>query len=121
MEMPEVVSHDVWAAARRKLLVKEKEWSLKRDALSAKRRKLPMEEIMKKYVFQGSEGRRTLADLFEGKRQLLVYHFMFEPDDDDGCPTCSFVADNFAGSLVHLAARDTPNPQLGRKKARGKG
>ncbi|MHB8629783.1 MAG: DUF899 domain-containing protein [Aggregatilineales bacterium] len=107
MEKPEVVSHDVWVAARRKLLVKEKEWSLKRDALSAERRTLPMEEIMKKYVFQGSEGHRTLADLFEGKRQLLVYHFMFDPDDDEGCPACSFVADNFAGSLVHLAARDT--------------
>jgi len=107
MEMPEVVSHDVWVAARRKLLVKEKEWSLKRDALSAERRKLPIEEIKKEYVFQGPEGRRTLADLFEGKRQLLVYHFMFEPEWDEGCPSCSFVADNFAGSLVHLAARDT--------------
>ncbi len=107
MEMPEVVSHDVWVAARRKLLVKEKEWSLKRDALSAERRKLPMEEIKKEYVFQGPEGRRTLADLFEGKRQLLVYHFMFDPEWDEGCPSCSFVADNFAGSLVHLAARDT--------------
>jgi len=105
--MPEVVSHDVWVAARRKLLVKEKEWSLKRDALSAERRKLPIEEIKKEYVFQGPEGRRTLADLFEGKRQLLVYHFMFEPEWDEGCPSCSFVADNFAGSLVHLAARDT--------------
>src|SRR5260370_16194594 len=86
MEMPEIVSHDVWVAARRKLLVEEKEWSLKRDALSAERRKLPMEEIMKKYIFQGSEGRRTLADLFEGKRQLLVYHFMFWPDDSEGGP-----------------------------------
>src|SRR5260221_2061496 len=107
MEMPEVVSHDVWVAARTKLLVKEKEWSLKRDALSAERRELPMEEIMKKYVFQGPEGPHTLADLFEGKRQLLVYHFMFEPEWDDGCPSCSFVADNFASGLVHLAARDT--------------
>jgi len=107
MEMPEVVPHDTWVAARRELLVKEKEWSLKRDALSAERRELPMEEIIKKYVFQGAEGRRTLADLFEDKRQLLVYHFMFEPEWDEGCPSCSFVADNFAGSLVHLTARDT--------------
>ncbi len=130
MEMPEVVSHDVWVAARRQLLVKEKEWSLKRDALSAERRKLPMEEIKKEYVFQGPEGRRTLADLFESKQQLLVYHFMFDPDDDDGCPSCSFVADNFASGLVHLAARDTafavisrapPSLQGGREKARGKG
>src|SRR5258707_5078634 len=107
MEKPEVVSHDVWVAARRKLLLDEKEWSRKRDALSAERRRLPMEEITKQYVFQGPEGRRTLADLFEGKRQLLVYHFMFAPEDEEGCPSCSFVADNFAGSLLHLAARDT--------------
>jgi predicted dithiol-disulfide oxidoreductase (DUF899 family) len=66
-----------------------------------------MEEITKEYVFQGPEGRLTLADLFVGKRQLLVYHFMFGPDYDEGCPACSFVADNFASGLVHLAARDT--------------
>ncbi len=107
MEMPEVVSHDVWVAQRRNLLTKEKKWSRERDALSAERRKLPMEEIKKEYVFQGPEGRRTLADLFVGKRQLLVYHFMFDPSWDEGCPSCSFVADNFAGSLVHLAARDS--------------
>jgi predicted dithiol-disulfide oxidoreductase (DUF899 family) len=87
--------------------MKEKELTRQRDALSAERRKLPMEEITKEYVFQGPEGRRTLADLFEGKRQLLVYHFMFGPDYDEGCPSCSFVADNFASGLVHLAARDT--------------
>jgi predicted dithiol-disulfide oxidoreductase (DUF899 family) len=107
MKMPKVVSHDVWVAARTKLLVKEKEWSKKHDALSAERRELPVEEIKKEYVFQGPEGRRTLADLFEGKRQLLVYHFMFDPSWDEGCPSCSFVADNFASGLVHLAARDT--------------
>ena len=78
-----------------------------RDALSAERRKLPMEEITKEYVFEGPKGRRTLADLFEGKRQLLVYHFMFGRDYDEGCAACSFVADNFASGLVHLAARDT--------------
>jgi predicted dithiol-disulfide oxidoreductase (DUF899 family) len=107
MQQPTIVSRNDWAAARKRLLVKEKEFSRQRDALSAERRKLPMEEITKEYVFQGPEGRRTLADLFEGKRQLLVYHFMFGPDWDEGCPACSFVADNFAGSLVHLAARDT--------------
>jgi predicted dithiol-disulfide oxidoreductase (DUF899 family) len=107
MQRPTIVSRDEWTAARKRLLVKEKEFNRQRDALSAERRKLPMEEITKDYVFQGSEGRRTLADLFEGKRQLLVYHFMFAPDDDEGCPACSFVADNFAGGLVHLAARDT--------------
>ena len=86
---------------------KEKEFNRQRDALSAERRKLPMVAIEKGYAFQGPEGRRTLAELFEGQRQLLVYHFMFEPDHDEGCPACSFVADNFASGLVHLAARDT--------------
>jgi len=107
MERPKVVSRDEWTAARRQLLVKEKELNRRRDALSAERRKLPMVKIEKEYVFQGPEGRRSLAELFEGRRQLLVYHFMFGPDWDEGCPSCSFVADNFAGSLVHLAARDT--------------
>jgi predicted dithiol-disulfide oxidoreductase (DUF899 family) len=106
--MPKVVSQDDWVAARKRLLVKEKQFSRQRDALSAERRKLPMVAIEKEYVFQGPQGRRTLADLFEGKRQLLTYHFMFGPDwGTDGCPSCSYVADNFAGSLVHLAARDT--------------
>jgi predicted dithiol-disulfide oxidoreductase (DUF899 family) len=107
MARPRIVSRDAWTAARKRLLVKEKKFSRQRDALSAERRKLPIVAIEKEYVFQGPEGSRTLADLFEGKRQLLVYHFMFEPDHDEGCPSCSFVADNFASGLVHLAARDT--------------
>lgn len=107
MKRPTIVSRDEWTAARKRLLVKEKEFNRQRDALSAERRKLPMVAIEKEYVFQGPEGRRTLADLFEGKRQLLVYHFMFEPHHDEGCPACSFVADNFASGLVHLAALDT--------------
>jgi predicted dithiol-disulfide oxidoreductase (DUF899 family) len=107
MQRPTIVSRDEWTAARKRLLVKEKEFNRQRDALSAERRKLPMEEIKKEYVFQGPEGRHTLADLFEGRRQLIVYHFMFDPAWDEGCPSCSFVADNFAGALVHLAARDT--------------
>jgi predicted dithiol-disulfide oxidoreductase (DUF899 family) len=107
MKIPKVASRELWLRARKDLLAKEKEFNSQRDALSAERRKLPMVAIEKEYVFQGPEGRRTLADLFEGKRQLLVYHFMFEPDDDEGCPACSFVADNFASGLVHLAARDT--------------
>lgn len=107
MNRPTIVSRDEWTAARKRLLVQEKELNRQRDALSAERRQLPMEEIKKQYVFQGPEGRRALADLFDGKRQLLVYHFMFGPDDDEGCPACSFVADNFEGSLVHLAARNT--------------
>jgi predicted dithiol-disulfide oxidoreductase (DUF899 family) len=107
MARPRIVSRDAWTAARKRLLVKEKKFSRQRDALSAERRKLPIVAIEKEYVFQGPEGSRALADLFEGKRQLLVYHFMFEPDHDEGCPSCSFVADNFASGLVHLAARDT--------------
>jgi predicted dithiol-disulfide oxidoreductase (DUF899 family) len=103
-----IVSRDEWTAARKRLLVKEKEFNRQRDALSAERRELPMVPIEKEYLFEGPEGRRSLADLFDGKRQLLTYHFMFGPDwGDEGCPACSFVADNFAGGLVHLAARDT--------------
>jgi predicted dithiol-disulfide oxidoreductase (DUF899 family) len=102
-----IVSPEEWLAARKELLKKEKQLTRLRDRLSAERRALPWVMIEKEYVFQGSEGRRTLADLFEGRRQLLVYHFMFDPAWDEGCPSCSFVADHFAGALVHLAARDT--------------
>ena len=105
--MPKVASREEWLRARKELLVKEKEWNRQRDALSAKRRSLPMVRIEKDYVFEGPNGRRTLSDLFEGRRQLIVYHFMFDPADDEGCPACSFVADNFAGALVHLAAGGT--------------
>ena len=106
MQQPSIVSRSEWTAARKRLLAKEKDLNRQRDALTAERRALPMVALDKEYAFQGPEGRRTLADLFAGKRQLLVYHFMFGPDDDEGCPACSLVADNFGG-LVHLAARDT--------------
>jgi predicted dithiol-disulfide oxidoreductase (DUF899 family) len=110
MPKPKIVSRDEWTTARKRLLVKEKELTRQRDALSAERRGLPMVAIEKEYVFEGPEGRRTLADLFGKKRQLVIYHFMFglPPDwDDEGCPACSYVVDNLSGSLVHLAARDT--------------
>jgi predicted dithiol-disulfide oxidoreductase (DUF899 family) len=107
MQRPTIVSRDEWTAARKRLLVKEKEFTRQRDALSAERRELPMVTIEKEYVFEGPEGRRTLADLFEGKRQLIVYHFMFDPAWDEGCKSCSFVADNFVGALGRLAAYDT--------------
>lgn len=107
MKLPKVVSRGAWLAARKDLLAKEKEWNRQRDALSAERSKLPMVLLEKDYVFEGPNGPRTLSDLFEGKRQLIVYHFMFDPAWDAGCPACSLVADSFAGSLVHLAARDT--------------
>jgi predicted dithiol-disulfide oxidoreductase (DUF899 family) len=106
-ELPKVVSREAWLRARKKLLAKEKEWNRQRDALSAERRKLPMVRIEKEYTFAGPNGHRTLVDLFEGRRQLLLYHFMFDPEWDEGCPSCSFVVDHFAGTLPHLAARDT--------------
>src|SRR5262245_48745405 len=96
-ELPKVVSREAWLRARKKLLAKEKEWNRQRDALSAERRKLPMVRLQKEYGFEGATGRRTLGDLFEGRRQLLLYHFMFDPEWDEGCPSCSFVVDHFAG------------------------
>ena len=107
VETPKVVSREAWLAARKDLLVKEKEFNRQRDTLSAERRNLPMVRIDKDYVFEGPTGHRKLADLFEGRRQLIVYHFMFDPAWEEGCKGCSYMADNFAGSLVHLAARDT--------------
>lgn len=104
---PKVVSRDEWLKARRAHLEAEKEFTRKRDELSRQRRELPWVRIEKNYVFDGPAGSRTLGDLFEGRRQLIVYHFMFDPTWDEGCRSCSFVADNVAGALVHLAARDT--------------
>lgn len=101
------VTHEEWVEARKALLEKEKAFTRERDALSAARRALPMVKVEKSYVFEGPSGKRTLHELFEGKRQLIIYHFMFDPSWDEGCKNCSFVADNFEGSIVHLAARDT--------------
>jgi predicted dithiol-disulfide oxidoreductase (DUF899 family) len=102
----EVVSHEKWVEARRDLLVHEKEFNRLRDALSQRRRDLPWEEITKEYVFEGPEGPVSLVELFDGQSQLLVYHFMFDPSADEGCPHCSFWADNFDGAPPHLGARD---------------
>jgi predicted dithiol-disulfide oxidoreductase (DUF899 family) len=104
--MPEVVSHDEWLAARKALLEEEKRFTRQRDELGRKRRELPWELVEQEYAFEGPEGRRTLADLFDGRGQLAVYHFMFGPDDAAGCPSCSFWADSFDRNVVHLAARD---------------
>ena len=106
MDDPQVVSRDEWLAARRQLLAKEKEFTRQRDALNAERRRLPMVEVDEEYVFEGSDGTASLPDLFEDRGQLLIYHFMFDPDWDEGCPSCSFLADNI-GHLAHLHARDT--------------
>lgn len=101
-----VVSHDEWIAERTAFLAEEKEFTRGRDALSRKRRELPWEKVEKTYVFEGPNGKETLADLFEGRSQLIVYHFMFLPEWDAGCPHCSFWADNFNDIVVHLNHRD---------------
>jgi predicted dithiol-disulfide oxidoreductase (DUF899 family) len=101
-----VVSHDEWIAARRALLEKEKEFTRQGDELSRLQRDLPWEAVTKNYVFDGVGGAETLADLFGGRSQLVVYHFMFHPDDKAGCPHCSLRADGFAGIGPHLNQRD---------------
>ena len=107
---PQIVSREEWQQARDQLLVKEKAATRARDALAAERRRLPMVRIEKDYVLEGPDGKVSLPDLFEGRRQLIVYHFMFAPDVDGwpsaGCPGCSLVVDNI-GHLAHLHARDT--------------
>jgi len=102
-----VVSPTEWLAARKQLLVKEKEFTRLRDELSRQRREMPWEKVEKKYVFEGPNGTETLADLFDGRSQLIVYHFMFGPGWKEGCPSCSFLADSFDGAVIHLAQRDT--------------
>jgi predicted dithiol-disulfide oxidoreductase (DUF899 family) len=106
VSLPQVVSREDWLAARKALLVKEKAATRARDALAAERRALPMVRIDKEYVFEGPDGKATLLDLFDGRRQLIVYHFMFGPDWDEGCPSCSMLVDSL-GHLAHLHARDT--------------
>jgi predicted dithiol-disulfide oxidoreductase (DUF899 family) len=106
MEPHKVVSHDEWIAARKAYLAEEKAFSRARDALAKKRRELPWEKVAKAYVFDGPDGKQTLADLFRGKSQLIVYHFMLGPDWEAGCPSCSFLADHFDGAAIHLAQRD---------------
>lgn len=101
-----VVSHEEWLAARTAFLAKEKEFTRLRDELSRQRRTLPWERVGKQYVFDGPGGRETLTELFENRSQLVVYHFMFPPDWDEGCLHCSFWADNFNGIDVHLNHRD---------------
>jgi predicted dithiol-disulfide oxidoreductase (DUF899 family) len=106
MDLPTVVSREEWLTARRKLLAEEKAATRARDALNAARRRLPMVRVDKDYVFDTPDGERRLPELFDGRRQLIVYHFMFDPSWDAGCPSCSAVADNI-GHLSHLHARDT--------------
>jgi predicted dithiol-disulfide oxidoreductase (DUF899 family) len=102
-----VVGHEEWVKARVAFMEKEKAFTRMRDELAAERRALPWEKVEKDYAFEAPEGRVALADLFGGKSQLIVYHFMFGPDYKEGCPSCSFWADNFDGIDGHLSARDT--------------
>ena len=110
IHLPRMVSAAEWQNARDKLLVKEKAATYARDALAAERRRLPMVLIEKTYVFEGPKGKGSLVDMFEGRRQLLLYHFMFAPGVDGwpaaGCPGCSMFVDQI-GHLAHLHARDT--------------
>jgi predicted dithiol-disulfide oxidoreductase (DUF899 family) len=101
-----VVSREDWLAARKQHLAKEKEFTRLRDQLSAERRELPWVRVEKSYVFEGPDGEETLADLFVGRSQLLVYHFMFGPGWEQGCPSCSFVSDHIDGANWHLPQRD---------------
>jgi predicted dithiol-disulfide oxidoreductase (DUF899 family) len=101
-----VVTNKQWLKARTVLLSKEKEFTRLRDKLSRQRRELPWERVEKKYVFDGPGGKESLAELFENRSQLVVYHFMFNPVSDEGCKHCSFWADNFNGIVVHLNHRD---------------
>jgi predicted dithiol-disulfide oxidoreductase (DUF899 family) len=129
MEMPPVVSPDEWQAARQELLVKEKELTRARDALAAERRRMPRVAVEKEYRFEGPDGRVSLLDVFEGRRQLIVYRFFYEQGvadfPDGGCRGCSFLADQVAHP-AHLNARDTtlafvsraPQPDIERWKAR---
>ena len=103
---PKVVTQAEWLAARKELLKKEKELTHLKDAVSAERRKLPWVKVEKNYVFDGPHGKVSLADLFDGKSQLIIYHFMFGPDWQEGCPSCSFSMDHTDATLPHLAQRD---------------
>jgi predicted dithiol-disulfide oxidoreductase (DUF899 family) len=115
MSLPKIVSRDEWTAARTELLEQEKELTRRRDALSTARRELPMVEIANDYRFRGPDGVVGLVDMFEGRPQLIVYHFMFAPDWDDGCPSCTAGTDEInPGLLEHLHARDTSYAMVSR-------
>lgn len=126
MEPHKVVSHDEWIAARKAYLAEEKAFSKARDALARKRRELPWERVEKNYVFETPSGKRSLAELFGNKSQLIIYHFMLGPGWEAGCPSCSLIADHFDGATIHLAQRDiafavvsrAPLPEIEKFKAR---
>ncbi|RKH43539.1 DUF899 domain-containing protein [Corallococcus sicarius] len=106
MSQHPIVSREEWLEARKRLLAKEREFTHLRDALSQERRELPWVRVDKPYVFQGPNGEEALSQLFAGRSQLIVYHFMFAPEWDAGCKSCSFWADSFNGIIPHLEHRD---------------
>ena len=106
LEEHKIVSENDWVEARKSLLIKEKEFTVLRDQLNQQRRELPWKAVNKEYLFEGPNGKETLTELFDGRSQLIVYHFMFDPSWDAGCPHCSFWADNFNDIIVHLNQRD---------------
>jgi predicted dithiol-disulfide oxidoreductase (DUF899 family) len=126
MQPQKIVSEAEWLAARKALLAKEKEFTRARDELSAVRRELPWVKVAKDYVFEGPDGKQTLADLFGNKSQLIVYHFMLGPGWKEGCKSCSYLSDHWDGATVHLAHRDVsfcvvsraPHPEIAAFKAR---
>jgi len=100
------VSHSEWVEARKQFLAKEKEFTRLRDELSRQRRELPWERVEKNYIFEGPRGKETLANLFDNRGQLIVYHFMLGPGWVEGCPSCSYLSDHYDGMTIHLAHRD---------------
>jgi predicted dithiol-disulfide oxidoreductase (DUF899 family) len=115
MTLPRIATREEWLAARKALLLKEKELTRQRDALNIERRNLPMVEVEKDYVFEGPDGPARLLDLFEGRPQLIVYHFMFDPSWEDGCPSCTAGTDELSrGFLDHLHTRETSYAMVSR-------
>jgi len=106
MQNHKIVSKEEWLVARKELLAREKESTRLRDQLSAERRKLPWVKVESEYLFDTPKGQESLSDLFEGRSQLIIYHFMYGPDWAEGCPSCSLWADNFNGINIHLNHRD---------------
>src|ERR1700681_4896490 len=118
IENPKIVLREEWLAARKKLLAKEKKLTRERDALAAERRQLPWVKVENNYVFAGPNGKATLADLFASKSQLIIYHFMFGPEWNEGCPSCSLNMDHTDSALVHLAQRDVSFAAISRDRKR---
>src|SRR3954471_8433587 len=115
MSLPKIATREEWMAARRDLLAKEKDLTRQRDALNVERRNLPMVEVQKEYTFEGPNGTVRLIDIFEDRPQLIIYHFMFHPEWDEGCPSCTAGTDELSpGFLEHLHTRDTTYAMVSR-------